>query len=76
MSGRPDPGEGHTRPDNEHGCSAIELPEFDVANHLQDEEQIQLYLAEAARQNDAELLASAQADVARARERWGLKPGA
>lgn len=51
---------------------AEDLPDFDVADHLQDEEQIQLYLAEAARQNDAELLASAQADVARARERWNL----
>ena len=51
---------------------AEDLPDFDVAEHLQDEEQIQLYLAEVARQNDAELLASAQADVARARERWGM----
>lgn len=57
---------------NDQAVRAEDLPDFDVADHLQDEEQMQLYLAEAARQDDAELLASAQADVARARGRWGL----
>ncbi|URI11995.1 hypothetical protein MW290_32235 (plasmid) [Aquincola tertiaricarbonis] len=53
--------------------NADQLPDFDVANYLTDEESIQAYLAEAAKEQDAQLWASALADVARARVRWGLR---
>lgn len=49
-----------------------DLEVFDVADHLQDEEQIQIYLEDMAKENHAELWAEALADVARARKRWGL----
>lgn len=52
------------------------LEVFDVAEHLCDEELIALYLEEAAKWNDAELMASALDDVERARKRWGLLPPA
>lgn len=51
-----------------------DLEVFDVADHLQDEEQIQLYLEEMAKENHAELWAKALDDVQRARKRWGLEP--
>lgn len=49
-----------------------DLPDFDVANYLLDEEQIDAYLAEVAKENNAELWAVALDAVARARKRWGL----
>ena len=49
-----------------------DLEPFDAAEHLQDEEQIQIYLEEMAKENNAELWAAALDDVARARERWNL----
>jgi probable addiction module antidote protein len=49
-----------------------ELPHFDVADYLTDEQSIEAYLAEAAKENDATLWASALNDAARARKRWGL----
>lgn len=49
-----------------------DLQVFDPADHLQNEETIQAYLAEMARENNAMLLARALADVERARKRWGL----
>ena len=49
-----------------------DLPEFDMANYLRDEEMIRIYLEEMAKDKDSDLWASALADVARARERWGL----
>lgn len=49
-----------------------DLEVFDVAEHLQCEESIQAYLAEMAKENNAELMASALDDVERARKRWGL----
>ncbi|URI11992.1 type II toxin-antitoxin system MqsA family antitoxin (plasmid) [Aquincola tertiaricarbonis] len=49
-----------------------DLEVFDGAYHLQDEEQIQIYLEEMAKENHAELWAKALDDVARARERWNL----
>lgn len=53
-----------------------DLEVFDVAEHLDNEESIQAYLAEMAKENNAELMASALADVERARKRWGLTPAA
>lgn len=52
--------------------NAEDLPEFDMANYLRDEEMIRIYLEEMAKDKDSDLWASALADVARARERWGL----
>lgn len=51
---------------------ADQLPDFDVANYLTDEELIQAYLAAAAEEQDPQFWASALDDVARARARWGL----
>lgn len=51
---------------------AEDLPDFDVANYLLDEEQIQAYLAAVAQENNPELSALALEAVARTRKRWGL----
>ncbi|MEI7429266.1 MAG: transcriptional regulator [Betaproteobacteria bacterium] len=50
-----------------------ELPEFDAAEYLNSEEDIAAYLAAVTEENDPELLASAQEDIARARERLSLE---
>lgn len=55
---------------------AEDLPDFDVASYLLDEEQIEAYLAEVAKENNAELWALALDAAARARKRWGLTPPA
>ena len=44
-----------------------ELPEFDPARYLDNEESIAVYLTEILETNDAALLASALGDIARAR---------
>ena len=49
-----------------------DMPEFDMANYLRDEEMIRIYLDEMAKDKNPELWASALADVERARKRWGL----
>lgn len=49
-----------------------DLPEFDMANYLRDEEMIRIYLEEMAKDKNPDLMASALDDVERARKRWGL----
>lgn len=49
-----------------------DLEPFDAAEHLQDEESIQAYIAEMATENNAKLIVRALTDVARARKRWNL----
>lgn len=44
-----------------------ELIDFDMAEHLKTEEDIQLYLNEVLQENDVELILSALGDIARAR---------
>ena len=44
-----------------------DLPEFDPANYLDNEESIAVYLTGILEANDASLLASALGDIARAR---------
>lgn len=44
-----------------------ELPDFDPAEHLKDEEDIAAYLTVILEENDSALLASALGDIARAR---------
>lgn len=43
------------------------LPEFDMARHLNDEEDIAIYLTTVIEENDPALLAAALGDIARAR---------
>jgi probable addiction module antidote protein len=43
------------------------LPDFDMAEHLKDEEDIAMYLSVILEENDPALLASALGDIARAR---------
>ena len=45
----------------------VELQEFDVAEHLRSEEEIQLYLNEVLKENDVDLILSALGDIAKAR---------
>ncbi len=45
----------------------LELPDFDPAEHLQDEEDIAAYVTAVLEENDPALLAAALGDVARAR---------
>ena len=44
-----------------------ELPEFDATRHLEDEEDIAMYLTCVLEENDAALLAAALGDIAKAR---------
>ena len=44
-----------------------ELPDFDMAEHLENEEDIAMYLSVILEENDPALLASALGDIARAR---------
>lgn len=43
------------------------LQDFDMAEHLRTEEEIQLYLNEVLKENDVELILSALGDIAKAR---------
>jgi addiction module HigA family antidote len=52
--------------------NSADLPEFDPAQFLTDEDAIAAYLAEVAGENDPGALAEAQATVARARRVHGL----
>ncbi|WP_439236001.1 addiction module antidote protein [Lonepinella koalarum] len=45
----------------------LELQDFDIAEHLKSEEQIQLYLNEILQEDNVELILSALGDIARAR---------
>ncbi|WP_439258246.1 addiction module antidote protein [Lonepinella sp. BR2271] len=45
----------------------VELQNFDIAEHLKSEEQIQLYLNEILQEDNVELILSALGDIARAR---------
>ncbi|KAA6208121.1 addiction module antidote protein [Avibacterium paragallinarum] len=45
----------------------MELQDFDIAEHLRSEEEIQLYLNEALQENDVDLILSALGDIAKAR---------
>lgn len=63
---------GQPSPADPVAMKADELPNFDVANYLDDEEQIRLYLEEVAKENHEEMWSKALDDVARARKRWNL----
>lgn len=52
-----------------------DLPLFDPADFIDDEEAAQAFL-EDAQKDGPELVAQAEAIVERARKRWGLEPGA
>ncbi|POY44958.1 addiction module antidote protein, partial [Avibacterium paragallinarum] len=45
----------------------MELQDFDIAEHLRSEEEIQLYLNEVLQENDVDLILSALGDIAKAR---------
>ncbi|WP_386691315.1 MULTISPECIES: addiction module antidote protein [unclassified Lonepinella] len=45
----------------------IELQDFDIAEHLKTEQEIQLYLNEVLQEDNIELILSALGDIARAR---------
>ncbi|MDH2923966.1 putative addiction module antidote protein [Nicoletella semolina] len=45
----------------------IELQDFDVAEHLRNEEEIQAYLNEVLKEDDVDLILSALGDIAKAR---------
>lgn len=45
----------------------VELQDFDMAEHLRNEEEIQLYLNEVLKENDVELILSALGDIVKAR---------
>lgn len=45
----------------------MELQDFDIAEHLRTEEEIQLYLNEVLQENDVDLILSALGDIAKAR---------
>ncbi len=45
----------------------VELQDFDMAEHLRSEEEIQLYLNEVLKEDDVDLILSALGDIAKAR---------
>ncbi|MDY4478551.1 MAG: addiction module antidote protein [[Pasteurella] aerogenes] len=45
----------------------VELQDFDMAEHLRNEEEIQLYLNEVLKEDDVDLILSALGDIAKAR---------
>ncbi|MCK3657255.1 addiction module antitoxin [Pasteurellaceae bacterium Pebbles2] len=45
----------------------VELQDFDMASHLRNEEEIQLYLNEVLQEDNVELILSALGDIAKAR---------
>lgn len=45
----------------------VELQDFDMAEHLRSEEEIQLYLNEVFKEDDVDLILSALGDIAKAR---------
>ena len=45
----------------------VELQDFDIAEHLRSEEEIQLYLNEVLKEDDVDLILSALGDIAKAR---------
>jgi predicted XRE-type DNA-binding protein len=54
-------------------ASKIRLTPWDAANHLRNEEDIEVYLRVCRAEQDPELMAAALEDVARARIKWNLK---
>ena len=45
----------------------VELQDFEMAEHLRTEEEIQLYLNEVLKEDDVDLILSALGDIAKAR---------
>ncbi|MBE4912103.1 addiction module antidote protein [Haemophilus parainfluenzae] len=46
----------------------VELQDFEMAEHLRSEEEIQLYLNEVLKEDDVDLILSALGDIAKARD--------